>query len=1141
MSTYTISFSSELMKNYQQAERMSPTAAFEALQTERGLSLVFSVGSDGVLRVTREVIGSGTGWTTTDLSSAAVARVFAGKTGVSVTTFATAQRADGTIGIAMVVSEPQGDHLYLSLGNSAADTSWLDKPSWTQVPFDDTGAPLSRVKIARVLVGEAKDGEYVVVDVLNDPDSKMGLVRRYYVDAGKVGGQAWQRHELAIDLEAGRYSSALGRQGRQSIDGLYTAGQVGKSTQLVYQPLYNLWKPGSMPTPARLQLPGGGTPDAIVTVRRADQSTDLYVAAKGSLYRFASDNQKDQATATLVMTNPLFTAARKLFADLSGGTVTLWGLSGSNEVFYTSCPADQVTSESAWSHPVPICSGVHNASPYVNRVDAANTIFAASSSALYKLFKSPDTTLWSQQQIALPAASTDAKATAFSSYTSRIQITDQDRQPVPGASIQLSASTRSAFYINHLYYVLDSEPIEVKTDNLGSVTIIEWVEGLQGTQLTVSDGKGRSLTINPMDKPFKKVATLTTAKSLKDATITSTDGSSRKLLSPSATDSDIQAVAAANKQIADAYASVSSPGAAAKALATKGRAPIAAAMAGSGKSILVEVGDFFRMLKSGVKRVVRVIKDGVTSLYHMLVTIGEEVFECILDSVEKVVGAVEWVFNAIVAGVKDLIEFLEYLFEWGDMTRTKKVLKHVVKLFLIDQVNALDTAKDKIDQGLMAAKKAIDEMAGYSGWGGLGAASSATLVASSDPTSGLDAPAMMLSYHFQSNAGAMQTTGSEEQSLGESALETLVAALKGEERVLREVLKKLSDLAKDFRSMSLADFLKKAVAILADFVLGSLQVVADALIDFLREVALAAIDLLDTPIHIPVISDILAAFGVPSLSLLDAFCWIGAVPVTITYKLAHRSAPFPDDRYTSFLETVPDFQTLAAAFSTPPLHAAAPAPAPSAGLDVVSKVPESVKTAVFITGHCFAGFFSLMSCFVAPFDAMVEPGEPSPFGTPSAIIGGVGAGANFAANFLSPRDPLVNDIVSGLSTVISGTTLVSKLAFTGAAKLSSKKGKEALAAIRLAKVTVDAVLVLPALFCSAWHFYELSLSSTKRGKQRDAAILEETSSLTGYVSRVCYAGAVWDPEPVSKVVLVGVMVGASLCSAGLQTSEAIVV
>src|SRR5918995_1890958 len=210
MTSSSITYSTELMQNYLQAEILAPEAKFEALQTDGGASLLFSIGTDQALYVTEEVPGARSGWQRVDLSSAQIAKDFPNQSGVTCKDFATAQSTfppKTSIDLAMVVSDPQNDHLYLSLQNADADTSWTSDPVWVAYPFDDRAHPLKQVKIAGVFLSEATDAEYIVVDVIRDPSSPEALVFRYYIDVKKTGGYAWHSHDLAIDLEAGSYSS----------------------------------------------------------------------------------------------------------------------------------------------------------------------------------------------------------------------------------------------------------------------------------------------------------------------------------------------------------------------------------------------------------------------------------------------------------------------------------------------------------------------------------------------------------------------------------------------------------------------------------------------------------------------------------------------------------------------------------------------------------------------------------------------------------------------------------------------------------------------------------------------------------------------------------------------------------------------
>jgi hypothetical protein len=45
------------------------------------------------------------------------------------------------------------------------------------------------------------------------------------------------------------------------------------------------------------------------------------------------------------------------------------------------------------------------------------------------------------------------------------------------------------------------------------------------------------------------------------------------------------------------------------------------------------------------------------------VKIAGKVYHAILDTVETVVGALEWVFNQIKTGIGELIRYIEFLFE----------------------------------------------------------------------------------------------------------------------------------------------------------------------------------------------------------------------------------------------------------------------------------------------------------------------------------------------------------------------------------------------------------------------------------------------------------------------------------------------
>jgi hypothetical protein len=1151
--TLTLAYSSEMMTNNLQAELIAPQKKFDALQTADGHSLLFAVGTNGAFNVIQEQSGSTvSGWTVTDLSTARVAHDF--PSGGTVSTFEVGQSvADGSYGLAMVVTSGTANQLYLSLGNSSTDLSWTAAPNWTAYPYDNPSITLSSLEIVTVYFCEPTGTtQYIIVDVVRDPTSAVQDVERFFIDPTRKNGHAWNSHDLPIDIEVGSYDSVLGRVPNGYVDGLYTAGQAGDSGQLVYVPIINVFGSGP-PLPVRLDLPAAAVPGAVASVRNADLSTDLFVVSGSTLFYFASTNQTDAATPTTLIDNDVLSGTTQLVSVLHDGVVTLWGRNGSDEVYSLSCAQASVTDTSAWSVPLPLLSGIEHISPFVNAVDGGNTIFSAGAGAVERMTRNEANGLWVTDQITLPAPPTQPSIT-FNSYTTSIQATGDDGLPARSVSVGLAANRRAAVYINGTYYVLGSSPIHVSTTSIGTITIVEAIGTLVGTTFTVSTGTGSGVTINPMDGPIKKLATLDTGDKLSAATITNEDGSTRPLVPSGTNTDDLNAVASGLQQLGNTYPKVSSPGPG-RALAAP--RPLLAASLGGDDAIAVGIGDLFQWLETGVEAVVKVVEDVANDVAHFIAEIGDAVYTAVIDSVEAVIGAAQWLFNAIKTAIQDIIDFLEFLFGWDDIARTKAVFHNLISQFLTGQVNELQVVKGDIDEAIGNLEQTIDTWAGITDWSPLGdAAGSPAASSASNPMQGQTAASQHLNHHFQNNAGNISIVGdSPAPDLLQSLIDDLFTALSNEGKVLDGVIDQLQQLASDFSSLSVEQVIKRLVGILADAVLSSVQVVIDAILDILTDIAAAALQLLDTKLHIPVISDILNAIGVPDLSFLDLFCWIAAAAYTIVYKIAEGVAPFPDDQTTTFLSTASSIDDLVQAFNTPAAPAPAPSPhpaamavAPAVGAEGDAAaagpipIPDNVAGAVFRAGHSFAGFFALMSCFVDTFEASELTGD-NPFSTPSAVLGVLGGGVGGVTNVLVPRYPIENKYVSYSSTGTTVIRILAKLVFSGPlqSKFGASSGVMKSLAVGDGRATgaiVDAILVIPALACTGWHFYELSQQAAS--SERSDAILEEVSNLTSDVSRVAYAVAVNDDDPESREIIIGVMAVANVVTGGLQIAEAVV-
>lgn len=953
MASYSIDVSSELMENYVQSDVLLPQDKFLALQTEAGASLLFSIGSGGVLNLTIEEPGQNYGWRQVGLAGT-----------WTVKSFGAAQSQDGKqIHLVAVVDDGQQDHVYISFANSASDLAWTANPGWTQAPFNAVGgdgtpvpAP-SPLKIADVFISEATDGDYIVVDVIETPGQQPEVLLRFYLDITTPASPLWTQHALGTDFEAAGYSSCLGRSASSfDVDGLYTKGVIDSASQLIYTPLYNKFgkQLHLQPHLSRLNLPGGAFANAIAAARGDDQTSDLFVAAAGSLYHFASTNQKDGALGILVANSALLNGVRSLYACVADGVVTVWGLNGNGQVFYLRCPSSQLDQEASWSTPLPIVTGADAISPYIDRGYSSNTFFAHTGTGLVKLVKSPTTGLWSQRNITLAPSAATRAATAVHSYTTHVKVTGADGQAATGVSVTLNATNVTSVYINHLYRIIGPSPIEIPTDELGTITIVETTGSLAGTRFTMSIASQPAITHNTMDSAWQRNARYTTTDSLQSAQIVARDGTTRKFIPDGTSQDDLQRVADSNAALATVYANLSSaPAPAVRALTAirlaKPPRPVAAlALGGFLDGLETDIGDLFCYVASTVEAavdtvvdavevVVDVVEDAAESAWHFVATIGGTVYHAALDTVEAVVAAATWVYNAVKVAVEDVIEFLQFLFGWQDILVTHKVLKNVFLCLARSAITDASALSSTVTQAFAQAKGTIDAWAGISNIDG-----SATATLTRNPPLAMQnsAPANLGVHHFQNNCRS-SSSDVPVSNPADDIFKGLITVMEQQVGTLTEAADTVkTNIIDNFSDIGVAGIIEQILDILATGILDVAGSVLTTSLDVFAQLLDGAVEILTAKLDIPVLSWLYNQLTGEDLSILDVICLIAAIPVTVIYKAAAERAPFPaDDPFTSGLLGASTIADVHAQFLA--------APSSSQG---VRRLPNTLSAAAVLTG-----------------------------------------------------------------------------------------------------------------------------------------------------------------------------------------------
>ncbi|KAF4970562.1 hypothetical protein FZEAL_10010 [Fusarium zealandicum] len=1148
-----VTASTELMLNYVQGELVKPDGKFRALQASDGTALLFAIDSSGVLNVIEEVVAqTQTGWRATDISSKAIEDRF--PSGATAVQFDVGQSVMNsyTISLAMAVRSNGSDTLFLSLRNSPSSTSeWIAKPYWKTFPFDAENAPDS-IHITNICISETdRQQQYIMVDILRDPGSELKATSRYVVDPYSSSGVYWTPRTLPFEVEEGTYQSCMGRVSGAYVDGIYTAGAVKGAAQLSYVPLFNL-SGSAAPMPTRLPLPNKAIATAIASARYDNHNspyygtTDLYAVGNSTLYRWDPDQQQDDNTVgTPLLTNPVFAGTDTLVALMHNSITTVFGKNASNAVYYTSCHVDKLADPQSWSMPVPLLCGIERITSFINLKDGGNTVFAAGGSMILKITQATNTEakLWRAQSIMLEAAP-ETKPIEFNSYTTTINVTGEDGLPLAGCELVLNTKTHTPVYIDGLYYILSAVPVNITVNASGQVIIIQATDSIVGATITARLGNTEH-TIDPTASSFDKLAKLSNKDALKEAQIHTNvkagglvgESTTDSLISSELPDEELTATADSIGLLTDAYNKHS-----AQRSSLRRIAPFTTNMVisqgsttyGFFDAITMAAGDLYNWLKTGIEKVIDVVKNAATGLWEFIVKIGNDVYRAVLDTVEAIVGAVEWVFDKIKTAVEKLIRFIEFLFQWDDIKRTKQVTHNLVKYYLVHTVSSLGTAKDSFDECMQDAEVAVAEWAGIKDWSALGdSASKPPSGNAADPTKHQNSGSQMMAGHFRNQADRITVRGGlPEANMVQDLVDDMINAMESQGMVFTQTFNQLKTLAEDFLHLSLADILKRLTGILVDAVLGTTKVVVDAMLDVLCRLADTVVDVLDTKIHIPIISDILNAIGVPDISFLDLFTWVGAAGITITFKIARGQTPFPDNATTRALIDAQDWASFSAVlqqgFSASDLNEKS-----NVGIS------QEVGQMIYSAGHALAGFVVFTGNFLFFAEAM-DVSPTNVFGMPSAIMGVIGALAAGGADFLVAKMPVENKAISTMRTVTTVTSVISKIIFSGPGQKYLAKGHLSFIKAddnRKVGAIFNTALVFPALFCTCYHFYELSKKPVS--KERSLAIIGETSSMVQYVGRVSYCVAILDPEPSTRLIPASVMAGCNVVMFGLETAGAL--
>ncbi|KAF7539729.1 hypothetical protein G7Z17_g12369 [Cylindrodendrum hubeiense] len=299
-------------------------------------------------------------------------------------------------------------------------------------------------------------------------------------------------------------------------------------------------------------------------------------------------------------------------------------------------------------------------------------------------------------------------------------------------------------------------------------------------------------------------------------------------------------------------------------------------------------------------------------VWKFIIHIGDEVFNFVLKTVSTIVKAITWVFRKLGALLKDIVEFLGYLFNWTDILDTADSISTSFNVALDYGQDLLSKSELNIDSWLEDLRTTIkNQLPGLQNNTYDGTQESPPRLESEPPSQfagdGSDEDEVKSgvaynwsTYYFTYGGGTTNAYLHDDEEKAEDSPEQIILTIWDDvQSEVGRIVKLAGTLAKDLLDFFLSGKYKiqglmgKISADLVDSMIDSLKTLGNILFEALSQGINLARDVANKTIDIPVLGwlwkHVIA--GGESLSLLGLCSLILAIPTTVLYKLKMKIAP----------------------------------------------------------------------------------------------------------------------------------------------------------------------------------------------------------------------------------------------------------
>ncbi|XXH03862.1 hypothetical protein Hte_010268 [Hypoxylon texense] len=322
-----------------------------------------------------------------------------------------------------------------------------------------------------------------------------------------------------------------------------------------------------------------------------------------------------------------------------------------------------------------------------------------------------------------------------------------------------------------------------------------------------------------------------------------------------------------------------------------------------------DVEDFFEGVWNWITDVAKDawswVCQAVGDAWQFIVKIGEEIFEIVLTTVTSVVKGIVWVFKKIGVFIKDVIEFIGFLFEWGDILDATDSVAAGFNAALDYGEGLLNSKHIDAHQWLEGVRTSIlKNLSDLQSNDYEGACTGGDTTDGDNDGNDDEVKAGVTynwsSYYFTYGGGPTNAVLHDDSlSTNDSTDDKLVKLWDDIQEEVASITKTVANVAGDLvqflntSNYSVNELINKIKGDLVNGMIDSLKRLVDILFDALTAGISLVRDLANKIIDIPVITwlwkNVIA--GGRSLTLLNFCALLIAIPTTVLYKARKKQAP----------------------------------------------------------------------------------------------------------------------------------------------------------------------------------------------------------------------------------------------------------